>query len=65
MKRHQCVKECLPQKSWHVHRLNRVQKLFFVTILTNGVLSLEVRLVAESRIQLQGLNMKTETEEMK
>lgn len=59
MEGNESVKESSSKLPWHVHGLNRVEKLLLITILTNNVLSLVVGLVAQGGVQGQGLHVET------
>ncbi len=50
----------LKKPTWHVFRSDCVEQLFFVAVMADGVLSLEVGLEAKSLVQFQRLNVETE-----
>ncbi len=57
MERDEGVEERPPEQSGHVHGLYRVEELLLVAVLADAVLGLVVRLVAQRRVQLQGLEI--------
>ena len=57
VERDEGVEEGPPEQSGHVHGLYRVEELLLVAVLADAVLGLVVGLVAERRVQLQGLEI--------